>query len=53
MSSTVILHGGQPTQFHLLVDSLLGVALGLGVVVLYYLFLRYKVSPGNWKQSGR
>ena len=53
MSSPVILHAGQPTQLHLVADLVLGVALGLTIVVLYYLFLRYYVSPDGWEQSSR
>ncbi len=51
--SSVILHAGQPTQLHLFADSVLGVALGLTVVVLYYLFLRFYVSPDGRGQRSR
>jgi len=51
MSSMVIAHAGQQTQVHVMVDTLLGVAFGLTVVVLYYLLLRYVVGPERRKRS--
>jgi len=52
MSSTVVAHAGEPTQFHVLVDSLLGVGFGVTAVVLFYLVLRFVVAPDHGKESG-
>jgi len=52
MPSTVVAHAGQPTQLHTLVDTLFGVGVGLSLVVLYYLFLRYFVSSDRWNSGG-
>jgi hypothetical protein len=50
--SSIVIHAGEPTQLHVMVDALAGVGFGVVVVALYYVFLRYVVASNRGKQSG-
>ena len=52
MSSTVFAHAAEPTQAHLIVDTLLGVGAGILAVGLFVLFLRYVVASDRRRRSG-
>ncbi len=51
MPSTSIAHAGPPTTTHVLTDVTLGVGVGVFVVGVYYLFLRFYVAGNRDRPS--